>query len=30
VNVPQNFAFLKYLSNDYSDKLLSAMDALPG
>jgi hypothetical protein len=29
VNVPQNFAFLKYLTNDYTNKLLKAMDVLP-
>jgi hypothetical protein len=28
VTVPQNFAFLKYLSRDYTDRLLTAMDVL--
>jgi hypothetical protein len=30
VTVPQNFAFLKYLSREYTNRLLKAMDVLPG
>lgn len=29
VTIPQNFAFLKYMSKDYTDKLLRAMEVLP-
>lgn len=28
ITIPQNFAFLKYLSRDYTDRLLKAMDVL--
>lgn len=29
ITVPQNFAFLKYLSVDYTDRLLKGLDVLP-